>query len=136
MNAENQTLKNYLERQSTPWLLKTLDQLEAGTPLEGDATLLSCELMQLSVEDLKQSMYAEFGRRTYQERKLPNLKRGMDIWYREDGVVEHGTVYNAYYKNGSLDAISVNFDNGDFDEFYGSAYLSVLFPTLGEAGEN
>ena len=51
-----------------------------------------------------------------------NLRRGDDIWYanEEEHVVEHGIIHHVLIKNGKVDTFSVNFDNGDFDEFDGS----------------
>ena len=63
------------------------------------------------------------------------LQSGDDIYYAdmEKGTVEHGVVYIAAYKNGSLDSFSINFDNGDFDEFVGSGLGTHFFRTEAEA---
>lgn len=63
------------------------------------------------------------------------LQSGDDIYYAdlENGAVEHGTVHIAAYKNGHLESFSVNFDNGDFDEFVGSGFGTHFFRTEAEA---
>jgi uncharacterized Zn-binding protein involved in type VI secretion len=57
-----------------------------------------------------------------------NLRRGDDIWYadEDEGVVEHGTIHSIHIYNNDVKVFSVNFDNGDFDEFCGSG-LGVHF---------
>jgi hypothetical protein len=57
-------------------------------------------------------------------------KNGDDIYYVNDelGEIEHGTIYSIHFKNGEIDTISVDFDNGDFDEFYGSVFGNCMFP--------
>jgi hypothetical protein len=58
-----------------------------------------------------------------------NLRRGDDIWYadEDEGIVEHGTIHHVAIKNGKVDAFSVNFDCGDFDEFCGSGLGKHFF---------
>lgn len=61
-------------------------------------------------------------------RQLP-LESGDDIWYvdLEEIRLEHGTVFSAGYNDSAeLISFSVNFDNGDFDEFEGTA-LNIHF---------
>lgn len=57
------------------------------------------------------------------------LCNGDSIYYSdaESGIIEEGTVYIAVYKEGVLDSFSVNFTNGDFDEFNGSAFGEYFF---------
>lgn len=64
------------------------------------------------------------------------LRVNQDIWYisEDNPSPEHGTIFSiSYNKNGSLDSFSINFDNGDFDEFLGSAYLKYFFDTKEDA---
>lgn len=64
------------------------------------------------------------------------LRVYQDIWYIDEynPIPEHGTIFSILYnKDGSLDSFSVNFDNGDFDEFSGSAYLKDFFDTKEDA---
>lgn len=63
------------------------------------------------------------------------LLAGDDLYYadKEYGAVEHGKVYIAAYKNGQLESFSVNFDNGDFDEFIGSSFGIHFFRSEAEA---
>lgn len=65
--------------------------------------------------------------RVKKQAQLP-LAAGDDIYYAdvENGFVEHGTVFVASYKDGRLDSFSVDFDDGDFNEFVGEA-LAVRF---------
>ena len=58
------------------------------------------------------------------------VQKGSRVWYVDfdSGCIEIGTVFSAYYKDGKLDSFSVEFDNdGDFDEFYGSAIGDCFF---------
>lgn len=61
--------------------------------------------------------------------KEGTLKKGDKVWYvdRETGEIEGGTVFSSYYKSGMLDTFSVDFDDGDFDEFLGSAWGTCIF---------
>lgn len=64
------------------------------------------------------------------------LTINQDIWYINEfnPVPEHGEIYGVFYKkDGSLDGFSVKFDNGDFEEYNGSAYLANFFDTKEDA---
>ena len=63
------------------------------------------------------------------------LLAGDDLYYadKEYGTVEHGKVCIAAYKNGQLESFSVDFDNGDFDEFIGSSFGIHFFRSEAEA---
>ena len=63
------------------------------------------------------------------------LLAGDELYYvdKEYGAVEHGKVCIAAYKNGQLESFSVDFDNGDFDEFIGSSFGTHFFRTEAEA---
>lgn len=66
------------------------------------------------------------------------VEAGMPIWYVDfaSGYLERGVVFNAQYKDGKLDSVSVTFDvNGDFDEFAGDAYGECLFSSEESAKE-
>lgn len=67
--------------------------------------------------------------------KIPMLKSGTPVWYvnRENGEIEPGKVSNLSYKNETLDSFGVEFDYGDFDEFYGSAWGDCLFASEEQA---
>lgn len=58
-----------------------------------------------------------------------NLRQGDDIWYadEEEGIVEHGTIHSIHICNNDVKVFSVNFDNGDFDEFDGSGLGTHFF---------
>jgi hypothetical protein len=61
--------------------------------------------------------------------------KGDDIYYAdiEYGQVEHGVVFSVTFEDGELYTLSVDFDNGDFDEFNGTAFGSCLFLDANEA---
>lgn len=64
------------------------------------------------------------------------LQVNQDIWYinEDNPTPEHGVIFSiSYNKDGTLDSFSINFDNGDFDEFLGSAYLKYFFDTKEDA---
>ena len=70
-------------------------------------------------------------------KQLP-LKPGDDIWYTDSDEIqlEHGTIYLVSYNaSGKLDSFSVDFDNGDFDEFIGEALGSHFFKDKEDALE-
>lgn len=70
------------------------------------------------------------------ETKTCPLQVNQDIWYisEDNPTPEHGVIFSINYnKDGTLDSFSINFDNGDFDEFCGSAYLKNFFDTKEDA---
>lgn len=72
------------------------------------------------------NLLAEISRRWAKREKFKQLplKSGDDIWYvdPEEIRLEHGTVFLASYNDSAeLVSFSVNFDDGDFDEFEGTA---------------
>lgn len=73
---------------------------------------------------------------TKKETQLP-LVHGDDIYYAdtENGFVEHGTVFIASYKDGRLDSFSVDFDDGDFNEFVGEALGHSFFKDKDDAAK-
>ena len=62
-------------------------------------------------------------------KETPVLGKGTPVWYvdGESGEIESGKILIPVYKNGELDSFSVDFDNGDFDEFLGSAWGTCFF---------
>lgn len=71
-------------------------------------------------------LLAEISRRWAKREKFKQLtlKSGDDIWYvdPEEIRLEHGTVFLASYNDSAeLVSFSANFDDGDFDEFEGTA---------------
>ena len=74
--------------------------------------------------------------RVKKQAQLP-LAAGDDIYYAdaENGFVEHGTVFVASYKDGRLDSFSVDFDDGDFNEFVGEALGRSFFKDKDDAAE-
>lgn len=72
------------------------------------------------------NLLAEISKRWAKREKFKQLplKAGDDIWYvdPEEIRLEHGTVFFAGYNDSAeLVSFSVNFDDGDFDEFEGTA---------------
>ena len=62
-------------------------------------------------------------------------QKGDDIYYVdiEYGQIEHGVVFSVTFEDGELCAFSVDFDNGDFDEFNGTAFETYFFLDADEA---
>ena len=81
------------------------------------------------------SLQAPDGRSFFRYDCIPYANSGEIEYYAdmESGAIEHGTVHIAAYKNGHLESFSVNFDNGDFDEFVGSGFGTHFFRTEAEA---
>lgn len=63
------------------------------------------------------------------------LKKGTPVWYVDTdiGEIEPGTVASVYYKAGKLESLGVDFEDGDFDEFFGSALGSCIFDSMEKA---
>lgn len=63
------------------------------------------------------------------------LRSGDDIFYVnfEVGKVETGKVSGIHFRGGSVDVISVDFENGDFEEFDGTVLGNALFSKLENA---
>lgn len=51
-----------------------------------------------------------------------NLRQGDDIWYadEDENRVEHGIIDSVLIKDEKVESFAVNFDDGDFDVFFGS----------------
>lgn len=92
------------------------------------------------VGDMSLDRFKEIVEAYYEDRfvilsKEEPLKKGDKVWYvdKDNGEIESGTVFMSYYKDGKLDTFSVDFDCGDFDEFYGSALGDCFFRSEDEA---
>ena len=57
------------------------------------------------------------------------IRAGTPLWYvdMENGAIEKATVETVSYKEGVLESFSAEFENGDFDEFIGSAIDDCFF---------
>lgn len=101
-------------------LAKCLQELKQIKDILGDDYDLS---------RLRELVEADRGGRCVVLPKEGTLKKGDNVWYvdRETGEIEGGTVFSSYYKNGMLDTFSVDFEDGDFDEFIGSAWGTCIF---------
>lgn len=75
-----------------------------------------------NLEDLKRLLY---------DRNFKNNapKPGDVVFYEDEyGSKEYGVIDTVFYEGGELDGFSINFEDADFDEFYGSAWGTVVFP--------
>lgn len=65
------------------------------------------------------------------------LKHGSKVWYvdYEASEVEPGEIYLISFKDGVVDSFSVNFENGDFDEFVGSSLEKSFFASKNAAND-
>lgn len=65
------------------------------------------------------------------------LQSGNPVWYVnfEESKIEKGTISGIYFKDGNVDSFSVDFENGDFDEFYGESIGKRFFLTKEAADE-
>lgn len=68
-------------------------------------------------------------------KKMPILEAGTLVWYvdRESGEIESGKIFNAFYEDGTLDSFSIDFDSGDLDVFYASAWGMCVFGSREQA---
>ena len=57
------------------------------------------------------------------------LKKDDDIYYidRDNNEIEHGKLFSITFKEREVACFSVNFDNGDFDEFVGEGLGRSFF---------
>lgn len=64
-----------------------------------------------------------------------HIRKGNIVYYvdEEYGEVERGEIFSVHFKDGLVDSLSINFSNGDFDEFYGTALGKCIFLTREEA---
>ena len=64
-----------------------------------------------------------------------NIKSGNDIYYvdKKYGDVEHGKISSILLRNNEIYSFGVNFDNGDFDEFYSCALGDCCFTNKDDA---
>lgn len=90
------------------------------------------EKRETELENDFQALLSEIAKRWAEKEKIKQLplKPGDDIWYADpdEMQLEHGTIYLVSYNaSGKLDSFSVDFDNGDFDEFIGEALGSHFF---------
>lgn len=69
--------------------------------------------------------------KTLTSHSLNILKKDTPVWHVdfETGEIERGKVFGVQYENGKLLCFSVEFENDDFDEFYGEAYGTSFFPS-------
>lgn len=70
-------------------------------------------------------------KRLFHEQNFKNNapKPGDSVYYiDEDGSKEYGVIGTVFYNGADLDSFSVDFTNNDFDEFWGRAWGSVVFP--------
>lgn len=84
--------------------------------------------------EAEDAVLMEAGRRFYNLVEAKNSqyadpKAGSKVWYVdfETGEIETGKIFSVHFKDGELDSFSVDFDCGDFDEFYGSAMGEYFF---------
>lgn len=83
--------------------------------------------------EAEEAVLIEASRRFYNlieiKAKYTDLKVGTKVWYVdfETGEIETGTISSVYFKEGKLDSFSVDFDCGDFDEFFGKAIGKEFF---------
>lgn len=82
------------------------------------------------INELKEAVKEDFLKicREDVKEKYLHLKRDDDIYYvdHDNREIEHGKIFSVALKDGKVDAFSVNFDCGDFDEFCGEA-LGVYY---------
>ena len=85
--------------------------------------------------ELLKEIASRFVRRTEVSSLVERIRHGVDIWYVdfEDRSIEHGTVENVEFRGAAADSFSVNFDNDDFDEFYGSSLGRNFYLDIAEA---
>lgn len=68
-------------------------------------------------------------------KKMPVLEAGPPVWSvdRESGEIESGKIFNAFYEDGTLDSFSIDFDSGDLDVFFASAWGTCVFGSREQA---
>lgn len=104
-----------------------------------DGKLRELELVVRDVMEQKSEVFRhtedyilmEMARRFYNitnNDEYTSLKMGDPIYYlnSDSGEIEAGTIHGVYFKDGTVETISVNFED-DFDEFDGSGLGRSLF---------
>lgn len=104
--------------------------------MTNDDLLNAYECREYSGTDF-QDLLSEIAKRWAKKEKLKYLplRFGDDIWYTDlEMPPEHGIIFSAdYSESGELVSFSVNFDNGDFDEFVGEALNRNFFKDKDDA---
>lgn len=117
--------------------MKRYNSQTLSTYTDAELCQMHCQMASVDTDniDLLKEIAFRFVQRVEASRLFERIRHGVDIWYVdfEDRSIEHGTVENVEFRGAMVNSFSVNFDNDDFDEFYGSSLGRSFFLDITEA---